>query len=87
MIFRVIIALGGLTFVASGIAISMSEGCRSVIWGDGGSERAGRFSATCIEIADAGMSPAVAATLAIALGMAIILLALVPLLRRQQVRS
>lgn len=80
MVVRAILALGGMSFLVSGIAISLSDSCQSVVWGDAGNDRAGRFSATCVQALDQGMSQAMAASAAIAIGMAILLVAIVPLL-------
>ena len=74
MIVRVALALGGLTFVLSGIAVLTSDSCRSVIWGQSGSDRAGRFSATCAAVlTDGGMAQTTAGAIAIAAGLALII--------------
>jgi hypothetical protein len=74
MIVRVALALGGLTFVLTGIAVLTSDACRSVIWGQNGSDRAGRFSATCADVlTDGGMAQSTAGAIAIAAGFALII--------------
>ena len=74
MIVRVALALGGLTFVLTGIAVLTSNSCRSVIWGQGGSDKAGRFSATCADaLIDGGMAQSTAGAIAIAAGLALII--------------
>jgi hypothetical protein len=86
MIVRVVVALGGLTFFASGIAVLLSDTCQSVVWGPGGSERAGRFSATCVAAAGTGMPQMTAAAIAIGVGSVLLVCSLVPLimLRRSE---
>lgn len=87
MILRVVVALGGLTFIASGVAVLLSDGCRSVVWGPNGSDRAGRFSATCVEAVGVGMPQAAAATIAIGMGAVLLVCTLVPLLIRRRVAA
>ena len=73
MIVRFALAIGGLTLVVTGVAVLSSETCRSVIWGQGGSDRAGRFSATCADVlTDGGMAQSTAGAIAIAAGLAMV---------------
>lgn len=83
MILRVVAVLGGLTLIATGTAVALSETCHSVVWGPSGSDRAGRFSATCVEVADVGMPQATAAALAIGVGALLLVFAVVPVLVRR----
>jgi hypothetical protein len=83
MIFRVVVALGGLTFVASGLAVLLSDSCHSVVWGPDGSERAGRFSATCVEAVGVGMPQVTAGAIAIGIGALLLVFSLVPVLMRR----
>jgi hypothetical protein len=59
MLLRLMLALGGVTFLAAGIGISFTDSCNSVTWGSRGPERVGSFTATCndVFVAD-GMSRA-----------------------------
>lgn len=83
MILRVLVALGGLTFISSGIAVLLSDTCHSVVWGGGGSERAGRFSVTCVEAFDVGMQQVTAGALAIGVGALLLVFSLVPVVVRR----
>ncbi len=83
MILRVLVALGGLAFISSGVAVLLSDTCNSVVWGSGGGTRAGRFSATCVEAIDVGMPQVTAATIAIGIGALLLVFSVVPVLVRR----
>ncbi len=83
MILRVVIALSGLALMVTGLAVALSDTCHSVVWGPAGSERAGRFSATCVEATEVGMPQASAAALAIGVGAVLLVVTLVPLAMRR----
>ena len=79
---RLVVALGGITFVITGISIFISDSCSSVTWGSRGTERAGNFTATCHNaFVDGSMSQGVAGILAMAAGLVLLLTVSVPLLR------
>jgi len=82
MLLRLVVALGGITFVVTGISIFISDSCNSVTWGARGTERAGTFTATCHNaFVDGSMSQGVAGILAMSAGIVLILTVSVPLLR------
>ncbi len=82
MLLRLVVALGGITFAATGISIFISDSCNSVTWGSRGSDRAGNFSATCHEaFVDGAMSQGAAGFLAMAAGMVLIVTVSLPLMR------
>lgn len=82
MLLRLVVALGGITFVATGISVFLKDSCTSVTWGSHGSERAGNFTATCHDaFVDGAMSQGAAGLLAMAAGLALILTVSVPLIR------
>jgi hypothetical protein len=87
MIFRVVVALGGLTFIASGVTVLLSDTCQSVVWGPSGSDRAGRFSATCVDAVGAGMPQVTAAAIAIGLGSVLLVCTVVPVIMRRRSES
>lgn len=79
MLLRVVVAIGGLTFIATGIGILFSDTCKSVTWGSRGREHAGNFTATCNDIVvNGGMSQGVAAMLAATAGVLIVVLVMLP---------
>ncbi len=78
MLLRIVVALGGLTLLGTGIGILTSDGCESVMWGSRGRTGVGNFTATCLDAVSSGaMSQGVAGFLAIAAGITILVLALV----------
>lgn len=82
MLLRLVVALGGLTFAATGISIFLSNTCNSVTWGSRGSDRAGNFSATCHEtFVEGAMSQGAAGTLAMLAGVVLVLTVSLPLMR------
>lgn len=84
MLLRLVVALGGITFVVTGISIFISDACNSVTWGSRGTERAGNFTATCHNVfVDGSMSQGVAGILAMAAGLVLILTVSVPMFRRR----
>ena len=81
MLLRLVVALGGITFVATGISILYTDSCDSVTWGSRWTERAGNFTATCHDaFVDGSMRQGAAGMLAMAAGMLLILTVSVPLL-------
>ncbi len=81
MLLRLVVALGGITFLATGIGILLSDSCRSVTWGSRGAERAGNFTATCQDaFVEGAMSQGAAGVLAMAAGLLLVLSVSVPLL-------
>ncbi len=65
MLLRLGVALGGFTFVATGLSIFLTNSCNSVTWGSRGSQRAGNFTATCHDaLVDGAMSQGAAGMLA-----------------------
>jgi len=81
MLLRLVIALGGMTFVATGVGVFLSDSCRSVTWGSGGSERAGNFTATCHDaLVEGAMSQGAAGVLATAAGLLVLLMVSWPML-------
>ena len=81
MLLRLVVALGGITFLATGIGILLSDSCRSVTWGSRGAERAGNFTATCQDVfVEGAMSQGAAGVLAMAAGLLLVLSVSVPLL-------
>ena len=82
MLLRLVVALGGLTFVLTGIGIFISDSCPSVTWGSRGTSRAGTFSATCHDaLVDGAMSQGTAGLIAMAAGVLLILSVSIPLIR------
>ncbi len=82
MLLRLVVALGGITFVATGFGIFFSDSCDSVTWGSRGTDRAGNFSATCHDaLVDGAMGQGTASVLAMAAGLLLIITVSVPLLR------
>jgi hypothetical protein len=81
MLLRLVVALGGITFVATGLSILLADSCNSVTWGSRGSQRAGNFTATCHDVlVDGAMSQGAAGILAAAAGLLLILMVSVPML-------
>ena len=79
MLLRVAVAIGGLTFIATGIGVLLSNGCRSVTWGSRGDVRAGNFTAVCHDsVVAGGMSQGLAGLIAIAAGVIIVATVMVP---------
>lgn len=84
MLLRAVLALGGLSFVATGVGIALSRSCRTVVWGPSGSDRAGNLSATCHDLVVQGaMSQGVAATISVAAGLLLLALLALPTLTRR----
>ena len=82
MLLRLVLALGGITFVVTGLRILLSDSCNSVTWGSRGTPRGGIFSAICHEaIADGARSQGAAGILALIAGVLLILTISVPLFR------
>ena len=82
MLLRLVVSLGGITFVATGIGVFLSDSCSSVTWGSRGTERAGNFTATCHDaVVDGAMSQGAAGIVAVAAGLVLILTVSVPILR------
>ena len=82
VLLRVAIALGGLSFVVTGIALMLSSGCRSVVWGPAGSDRAGTFTATCHDlVVEGGMSQGMASLVSIVAGTILVVSVAAPSLR------
>jgi hypothetical protein len=82
MLLRLVVALGGITFVATGLSILLTDSCSSVTWGSRGSKRAGNFTATCHDaLVDGAMSQGAAGMLATGAGLLLILMVSVPMLR------
>ena len=82
LLLRVVVAIGGLTFIATGIGVFFSDTCQSVAWGSRGREHAGNFTATCHDtVVSGGMSQGVAGMLAVAAGLLIVALVMLPTLR------
>ena len=82
MLLRLVVALGGITFVATGISILFTDSCKSVTWGSHGIERAGNFTATCHKaFIDGAMSQGVAGLMAMVAGFLLVLTVSLPLLR------
>lgn len=79
MLLRLVVALGGITFVATGISILFTDSCKSVTWGSRDIERAGNFTATCHEaFIDGAMSQGVAGLMAMVAGFLLVLTASLP---------
>jgi hypothetical protein len=93
VLLRIAVAVGGLTFLATGLGVLFSDRCRSVTWGSRGDTRAGNFTAVCHDsVVAGGMSQGVAGIIAIAAGLAIVTMVMVPSLvpsvrRRRASRS
>ncbi len=82
LVLRVVVAIGGLTFVTTGIGIFFSDTCQSVTWGSRGRPRAGNFTATCNEaVVSGGMSQGVAGLIAVSAGLVLLALVTLPTLR------
>ncbi len=81
MLLRLVVALGGITFLVTGISIFFTDSCNWVTWGSRGTKRAGNFTATCRDACGEGsMSQGMAGVLATAAGLLVILSVSVPLL-------
>lgn len=79
MLLRAVVALGGLTFLATGAGIMFSNACRSVLWGSAGSDRAGNLTATCHDAMIEGAMPqGIAAAISFAAGTVLILMVVIP---------
>lgn len=79
LLLRVVVAIGGLTFVATGVGIYISSTCQSVTWGSRGRAHAGNFTATCHDaVVNGGMSQGVAGLLAVAAGVGIVVVVMLP---------
>ncbi len=89
MLLRIVVALGGLTLIGSGIGILISDSCEAVLWGSRGRPGAGNFTATCQNVVSTGtMSQGIAGFVAIAFGVAILaLVAIAPRLANRRARS
>lgn len=88
MLLRAVLALGGLSFIATGIGIAFWKSCRTVVWGPTGSERGGNLSATCHDLVVQGaMSQGVAAAVSVAAGLLLLVLLAAPALLRRRVPS
>jgi len=73
LLLRVAVAIGGLTFLVTGIGVLINDGCRSVTWGSRGEVRAGNFTAVCHDsVVAGGMSQGLAGVIAIAAGLVIV---------------
>ena len=84
MLLRLVVALGGITFVATGVSIFFSDSCRTVTWGSRGSDRAGNFTATCHDaFVDGAMSQGTAGIAAMAAGFILLLILTLPLIRER----
>ncbi len=82
MLLRLVLALGGITFLATGIGIFFTDSCNSVTWGARGAERAGNFTATCHDaFVDGAMSQGTAGIVAMTAGLLLVLTVSAPLLR------
>jgi hypothetical protein len=82
MLLRLVLALGGITFLATGIGIFFTDSCNSVTWGSRGAERAGNFTATCHDaFVDGAMSQGTAGIVAMTAGLLLVLTVSAPLLR------
>ena len=82
MLLRLVVALGGITFLVTGINIYFRDSCNSVTWGSRGVDRAGNFTATCHDaFVEGAMSQGAASFLAVAAGLLLVLTVSVPLLR------
>ena len=82
VVLRVVVAIGGLTFIATGIGIFFSETCQSVTWGSRGRAHAGNFTATCNDaVVSGGMSQGVAGLIAVTAGLVLLALVMLPSLR------
>ena len=79
VLLRVVVAIGGLTFIATGIGVLFSDACQSVAWGSRGREHAGNFTATCHDtVVTGGMSQGFGGMLAVAAGVAIVMVVILP---------
>jgi len=84
VLLRVAIALGGLSFIVTGIALMLSTKCRSVVWGPAGSDRAGTFSATCHDfVVEGGMSQGMASLVSIIAGTVLVVAVAAPAVRKR----
>lgn len=82
VLLRVVVAIGGLTFIATGVGVFLSDTCQSVTWGSRGREHAGNFTATCHDtVVSGGMSQGIAGLLAVAAGLIIVSVVMLPSLR------
>jgi hypothetical protein len=88
LLLRVVVAMGGLTFIATGIGIYVSDTCQTVTWGSRGREHAGNFTATCHDaVVSGGMSQGVAGLLAVTAGVLLVAAAMAPTLHSRLKRS
>jgi len=79
LLLRVVVAIGGLTFIATGIGVLFSDACQSVAWGSRGREHAGNFTATCHDtVVNGGMSQGIAGMLAVVAGLIIVIFVMLP---------
>jgi len=79
LLLRVVVAIGGLTFIATGIGVLFSDACQSVAWGSRGREHAGNFTATCHDtVVTGGMSQGIAGMLAVVAGLVIVIFVMLP---------
>ena len=84
LLLRVAVAVGGLSFLATGVGIMLSKTCRSVVWGPAGSDRAGNLTATCHDLVIQGsMSQGIAAAVSFAAGLTLFALLALPVFRRR----
>ncbi len=75
LLLRIVVAMGGLTFLATGIGIFLSDRCRSVTWGSRGGNRVGNFTATCWDaVAEGGMSQGAAGLISVTAGFLILVM-------------
>ena len=83
LLLRVAVAIGGLTFLITGIGVLLDDRCTSVTWGSrGGEARAGNFTAVCHDsVVAGGMSQGLAGLIAIAAGIVIVATVMAPQLR------
>lgn len=88
VLLRVVVAIGGLTFIATGLGIYFSDACQSVTWGSRGKDHAGNFTATCNDmVVNGGMSQGVAGLLAVSAGLFLLVLVTLPALRMRFTRG
>ncbi len=80
LLLRVVVAIGGLTFLITGIGVLLDDRCTSVTWGSrGGDTRAGNFTAVCHDsVVAGGMSQGVAGLIAITAGTVIVATVMAP---------
>lgn len=86
MLLRLVVALGGITFLVTGISIYFTDSCSSVTWGSRGVARAGTFTATCHDVfVEGAMGKGAASFLAVGAGLLLVLTVSAPLLRDRAV--